>query len=1197
MYSRPKPGETEEDLLRLQGEFEKNKAENKVKPAATFVSERNNDENKKQPDNIGSDNFEIGEQLANTFEAIPSDIKLQSIIEKQIAPKNVSFKFNKGQGFPQAKRRDPNVSTGKGSIFAQQMKKIKKDEVPMDTEITKSILVIREKNENIPLSNITVKPNMRNEYLPSQSYILTGSDREQIHEENVNVLKNMSEQEILEEREKLLATMDPAIVAFLKSRRKNEIIESRTPTIKEQNDAAEDMDIEEIETPVELLTQPSAEKWLNFDTIETNKLAWMKSVDIPKIDKSKQFEARFDFEGWLLPYSEPEINEKNRILYHHGEDPGRPGYTLQELFQLSRSSVIQQKIIALNCIANILSLNSTGIYDDIIDIPIEQIFFVVRFCLDDNTPTVLNASIKAMRNLIFSQIDETCLDSLLGFALGHIQPVLAVDNEKEDDNTVNDQQLAERNIIKCLARTEILTRIRYIINTVKPSLETIVYCMDILIRMARDSELVLLKIFACEGLIESITKHFVPTVLNTNSSILEKSLADLRQDNEMKTNYIEKMKKDKELFMADVSTCEEEMNEIIRTQKLKIAELNNYIKILEDTVNTLQDKEIKTVGTQTKNTNVDLTIQQFKILDSILMCLSNDTFSSNVNGLKLQTECMHLWTLLINYGLSLDYFSIFQSTLLSLLDYHFKNTNLDMKTTFVRQGHLAALLILLGYVGKINYTLIVPFLPLFAQCLLKWSTQFTNLNSFACGKLQIISAVIYCLSCIREYQQVDVDKTILFIINSKGYQEITNNIRRGSMLLNNYETHKSSSNLKSLEAAAWHTMDHIVPLMQTNSCLPFLYSLSHYVNTTDKTEVKMAFLRHANIQRYLEELQELDKYHLTSNWFTRPESLILMNILKSSVSVKNDLDTSTFYELSVKCLSVFNAEQKADIEYLLEKIIFSPKFYPNDVLLRNLNISQRSDSLEISLSNLEDIMKVYTQVLGLKNVRNVIPIDWIYTPILVLYANQQQNKVNIDEQQQIFTIRNCLRWILIYETYFPVLASTINPTDKFCRLACVFLGSDSLFLTKEIHDLLEHCFKNVITKCENELNFKKDIQGLTNFQDFYTQLLEQYQGVSYGDILFGNVILVPLAQKHNIQYKKTLWSEYMGAVQIFNVTPEQCICNLELFLNPSEADMSLLTCYRRAVINNLARKDSVLYQIAKHHVDMFISKSKRNKRS
>lgn len=123
------------------------------------------------------------------------------------------------------------------------------------------------------------------------------------------------------------------------------------------------------------------------------------------------------------------------------------------------SSVIQQKVVSLNTIANLLSLQSTGIYEDIIEIPIEQIFFVVRLCLDENTPSVLIASLKAMRNLFYNQIDETCLDALLGFGGFDVQPILAID-EEEDDETVNDQQLAETNLVKCLARTNVLVRIR-----------------------------------------------------------------------------------------------------------------------------------------------------------------------------------------------------------------------------------------------------------------------------------------------------------------------------------------------------------------------------------------------------------------------------------------------------------------------------------------------------------------------------------------------------------------------------------------------------------------------------------------------------------------------------------------------------------------------------------------------------------------
>ncbi|KAJ8917851.1 hypothetical protein NQ315_010764 [Exocentrus adspersus] len=1101
MYPRPKPGETEEDLLRLQDEFEKNKAANKVKPAAafhymlpTFVDEPSQEKS----ENTITQEADIVDQLANTFEAIPNDMDLKVVAERKPEQRTVPcFQFVKGKGFPQAKRRDPSVSSGKGSIFSRQIKRMKNEELPMETDtvpLTENALRIQERTSVEAAADEVAVSKLPDASLPSQSYVLTGSDSKQIHEENLQVMKSMTEQEILEERQKLIATMDPAIVAFLKSRRKKEVLQNRNPTIKEQNTAFGNIQVEEIETPAELLKQPTAERWLNFDTVETSKLAWMKDVDIPEINKSKQFEARFDFEGWLLPYSEPEINEQNRVLYHHGEEPGRPGYTLQELFQLSRSSVIQQKIISLNCIANVLSLNSTGVYDGIIDLPLEQIFFVVRFCLDDNTPAVLNASIKAMRNLIFSQVDESCLDGLKAFGMGLIEPVLAMDNEKEDDITENDQQLVEKNIVRCLARTEILTRIRYIINTVKPSLETIVYCMDILIRLARDSDLILSKIFGCDGLIETILANFVPAEINTGAS-----------------------------------TGSPYGLPLIQAIKL-LRVISSRSRILAAKV-----------------------ISKYDILNSIAFYLSNDTFAQNVNGLRLQSECMHLWSLFIHYGLALEHFSALQPVLLNMLNYHFKNTNLDIVTTFARQGHASALLILLANAAKRNYNLITPFLTtLIEMCLPKWSFQFGILTEFVCGKLQMISALTYCLSCIRRYQLNNkTDEAILKLLQSKGFDTVTKNIKSGSMLLNNYDTHKSSSNLKTLEAAAWHTMDHVVPTMQTNSCIPFLHSLSLYISICDNREVKSSFLKHSNIQTYLTSLQKLDKYYLSSNWFARPESFVLMNMLKTAVSVKSDLDTSVFYELSVKCLCVFNAEQKPDIEYVLENIIFCPEFYPSEALLQNLSIEQRNSSLVTSLGNLGEVLEVYTQVLGLKNdipdfsltscidiaVGNVIPLDWIYTPILVLYSNQQGNKLGTEESQ-VFIIRNCLRWILIYETYFPLLAAVINPTDKFCRLACVFLGSDNLFLIKEIHDLLELCFKNVM-KFENQLNFQKQIQGLSNFQDFYTQLLEQYQGVSYGDILFGNVVLVPLAQNHDIQYKKTLWSEYMGVVQIFNVSPEQ----------------------------------------------------------
>lgn len=53
MYARPKPGETQEDLLLLQAEFEKNKLENRIQPAATVISVNTKSKSLYYPNNVG----------------------------------------------------------------------------------------------------------------------------------------------------------------------------------------------------------------------------------------------------------------------------------------------------------------------------------------------------------------------------------------------------------------------------------------------------------------------------------------------------------------------------------------------------------------------------------------------------------------------------------------------------------------------------------------------------------------------------------------------------------------------------------------------------------------------------------------------------------------------------------------------------------------------------------------------------------------------------------------------------------------------------------------------------------------------------------------------------------------------------------------------------------------------------------------
>lgn len=337
-----------------------------------------------------------------------------------------------------------------------------------------------------------------------------------------------------------------------------------------------------------------------------------------------------------------------------------------------RSNIMQQKITALNAIANLLSLETSGIYNNIIDIPVEQIFFILRFCLDDNAPSVLNASIKAMRNLFYYPIDETCLDSLLSFGNGIIQPTLSSEEiDRDDDNTVKDQQLAETNLVKCLMRTEILTRIRYIINTVKPTLETIRYILEILIRLARDSERISTLVFECEGLIPNIITHFVPRVFKENVSNL---------------NYGVPLKQ-------AIKLCR-----ILSARDRKIA-----LKL----------------------------INKYNIMDSILMYLSNEHYSSNTTGIQLQIESLHLWNVFIRYDLALEQFLVVQPALLQMLHYHVQNTNQDVSTSYTMHGHVAAILCLVGSMAKKQSFYTLPYIDLLTnQALIKWVTQFSNSTTF-----------------------------------------------------------------------------------------------------------------------------------------------------------------------------------------------------------------------------------------------------------------------------------------------------------------------------------------------------------------------------------------------------------------------------------------------------------------------------------
>ncbi|KAF7232386.1 hypothetical protein EG68_05523 [Paragonimus skrjabini miyazakii] len=206
-------------------------------------------------------------------------------------------------------------------------------------------------------------------------------DVKRIHEENISRLLSISEEEILKEREMLISSMDPSMIAFLlhEDRRLESINSKETELERAKSCTKATSTRGAAQHPTDLRSQPP-----HTDQLEYEKLAWTR--DLPPVGKkapelhlqdsgadqsgttveqptekpSTKCQARFDLCGLVVPPDA--IIDTHLGLHHHGEEPERAGYTVGELFHLARSSVPSQRRLALATIATSLAQTRRGLH-------------------------------------------------------------------------------------------------------------------------------------------------------------------------------------------------------------------------------------------------------------------------------------------------------------------------------------------------------------------------------------------------------------------------------------------------------------------------------------------------------------------------------------------------------------------------------------------------------------------------------------------------------------------------------------------------------------------------------------------------------------------------------------------------------------------------------------------------------------------
>ncbi|CAH8834890.1 unnamed protein product [Trichobilharzia szidati] len=211
---------------------------------------------------------------------------------------------------------------------------------------------------------------------------------ERIHQENLERLSQLTEEEILQERERILSLADPSVLSFLmhKGRNVNNMDEVKTKHSKLEESFSKPIKPEISDLP--LAPDP---KIPHMDVLEADKLEWTRDLpqaakatpsvelsttgsstkksddmdvdddgeEIGKLNKdSAERQARFDLSGLVVPPNA--VVDTHLGLHHHGEEPERAGYTIGEMFHLCRSSVPAQRRLALSMLASALAQTRRG---------------------------------------------------------------------------------------------------------------------------------------------------------------------------------------------------------------------------------------------------------------------------------------------------------------------------------------------------------------------------------------------------------------------------------------------------------------------------------------------------------------------------------------------------------------------------------------------------------------------------------------------------------------------------------------------------------------------------------------------------------------------------------------------------------------------------------------------------------------------
>ncbi|XP_017128354.1 RNA polymerase II-associated protein 1 isoform X1 [Drosophila elegans] len=1202
MFKKLKPGESEDDVLRMAAEFNAEKAKNPdFQPAAAFVR-------MDRPTKVSLFAQRREQAKLGRITSVPEKKEELSPAAEELPKMSTSASKESRTHVNQVlldEIQENILGDVKGTkIYLSSLGHVLGEIVERNEESIRPVFQpIRQVNTNKPLSIFAKQllgsrpQNPETSKIQSDSPINDTSSivkdaklGKELHKENLNVLSQMSEKDILAEKERLMASLDPSLIALLSKKRQasqKPVAKTASPRIIEAPpQPPKTIQSSEVPSPeisslshsnpaLELLQQSDAGNWVNFNLVEEHKLAWMRDIPtkVSELKPGQQFNARFDWKGVLLPHTlkDQDISKPldERELYLHGEEAERPGYALQELFRLARSTVLQQRISAFGAIAGIFSIYNQGFYDQVLSLPISKIFFLLRYGLDDNAPAQLEVVSRALANLFYNDTDEVLLDHIQDNAYCHWQPTLQVlgngsddkegntdtnsiaflqrtmkllttsqsvraeveEDESESRMSMDDFQLAETDLMDCLLRTNIVQRIRFILVSVKPDNSTVESCLKLLIRIARTSLKVARQLANESHLIDILFTHFLPSS-NGNSQ-----------------------------FYGQPQVLFLKLIRVLICQHLDIAKsLSKRVLIVR--------------------------LQQYLFLQD-----------NKVQMVRVQIEALRILRCLLLLGIvDRDVFRQFQPALRQLLDWHGNHCTFEQVggSRLVRQ-HASALLVALvasGESGACDVEGQKLLLESLNNCCCSWlhsAARVEKIKDFS--QMTLLSAALYAVTWFSRNGYLGTTSFQPFLrsilpkfVQSSGFIASVHDLDKGSVMLRRpVDRRHVHAALPNVGAVLMHDYGPQLIVSETYPVhlLSNLWALLAVSLEMGEKSLFAALMQPPVLEplaKYLRQLSSQLNRVLATNFFARSELRFIHQLLTTD-GMETYLERQQLLQLVYNYLCCLSTAHATQIKSTFERYILNGEFVKLDEA--SLKLLQQT-CLEmvyphIIADNSEPSLSLsYTQA-------PILPADWPFFQLRLILSNYLQNvhqrPAAICSENQM--VRMTLTFVRQLEQEG---LQIVSPLEKLMYLMIAFMGPDSQFLAPDLHELLRDCLMDFYKQnASHDFDFDAELVDKARFEPLYYLFVEHFEAASYGDELFSSLVLLPLAQKYDNKWRRRLWSEHVQAVRFINCDESLLMGGLSAYLEPVEEEPSMVQLYGDALQQKLVRPGSIAYRIAQHH--------------